>query len=182
LNWTDQELIDGCKRRSAKHEECCYKTYYGYVMGISMSYSKDRDIALEICNDSFMKFFDSIKKLEDAQSLKPWLRRITVNTSIDYYRKNKKFQNNVEADGNTEAYHDESGLDALGFQDILKLINQVQENHRLVFNLYEIEGYSHREIAHKLHITESSSRVYLARAKKQLRYLVALHIKEYEGR
>lgn len=182
MNWTDQELIDGCKRRSAKHEECFYKTYYGYVMGISLSYSKDKDTAMEICNDSFLKFFDSVKKLQDSQSAKAWLRRITINTAIDYYRKNKKFQNTIEADGTIEAFYEVNGLDSLGFQDVVKLINQLPDDHRMVFNLYEVEGYSHREIAKKLTITESSSRVYLSRAKNQLRHLVKLHMKEYEGR
>lgn len=182
MKWTDQELIEGCKRRSIKHEECFYKTYYGYVMGISLSYTKDRDMAQEVCNDSFLKFFDSLKKLEDMSSVKAWLRRITVNTAIDYYRKNKKFQNNVEADGETEAFYEMDGLDSLGFQDILNLINQLPEDQKLVFNLYEVEGYSHKEIGEKVSISDSSSRVYLSRAKSELRRLFTLHMKEYEGR
>lgn len=151
-------------------------------MGISLSYTKDRDMAMEVCNDSFLKFFDSIKKLEDPSSAKSFLRRITVNTSIDYYRKNKKFQNNVEADEHTEAYYELNGLDSLGFQDILNLINQLPEDQKLVFNLKEVEGYSHKEIGEKLNITDSSSRVYLSRAKNELRRLFTLHMNEYEGR
>ena len=83
MNWTDQELIEGCKRRSAKYEEVFYKKYYGYVMGISLSYYKDRMLADEITNDSFIKFFGSLKNFDDFQSVKAWLRRITVNTAID---------------------------------------------------------------------------------------------------
>ena len=66
-------------------------------MGICLSYAKSRDLAQEIAHDSFLKFFDSVKKLEETPSIKPWLRRITVNTAIDYYRRNKKFQNHEEA-------------------------------------------------------------------------------------
>jgi len=182
LNWTDQELIEGCKRRSAKHEEVFYKKYYGYVMGISLSYLKDKDLAYEITNDSFLKFFGSIKSFEDFQSVKAWLRRITINTSIDYYRKNKKYQNHSDINDEFEIHYDVHALDDLAFQDILNLIGQVQEDQRMVFNLYEIEGYSHKEIADKLGVSESSSRVYLSRAKTKLRELVQLHLKEYAGR
>ncbi len=182
MNWSDQELIDGCKRRSKKHEEFFFKKYYGYVMGISLSYSKSRDLALEITNDSFMKCFDSFKKMDEAPSLKPWLRRITVNTAIDYYRKGKRFQNHREADGETPVFDDVSAPDQLAYEDILKLLNQLPEDQHLVFNLYEVEGYNHKEVADRLEITESSSRVYLMRAKSKLRQLIQQHMKEYAGR
>lgn len=182
MKWSDQELIDGCKRRSKEHEEFFFKKYYGYVMGISLSYSKSRDLALEITNDSFMKCFDSFKKMDEAPSLKSWLRRITVNTAIDYYRKGKRFQNHREADGETPVFDDVYAPDQLAYEDILKLLNQLPEDQHLVFNLYEVEGYNHKEVADRLEITESSSRVYLMRAKSKLRQLIQLHMKEYAGR
>lgn len=151
-------------------------------MGISLSYSKSRDLALEITNDSFMKCFDSFKKMDEAPSLKPWLRRITVNTAIDYYRKGKRFQNHREADGETPVFDDVYAPDQLAYEDILKLLNQLPEDQHLVFNLYEVEGYNHKEVADRLEITESSSRVYLMRAKSKLRQLIQLHMKEYAGR
>jgi RNA polymerase sigma factor (sigma-70 family) len=182
LNWSDQELIDGCKRRSKRHEEVFFKKYYGYVMGISLSYAKSRDLALEITNDSFMKCFDSFKKMDEAPSLKPWLRRITVNTAIDYYRKSKRFQNHQEATGETPVFDEVNAPDKLAFEDLLKLLGQLPEDLKLVFNLYEVEGYSHKEVADRLEITESSSRVYLTRAKSRLRQLIHTHMKEYAGR
>lgn len=182
MNWSDQELIDGCKRRSKKHEEFFFKKYYGYVMGISLSYSKSRDLALEITNDSFMKCFDSFKNLNHPPSLKPWLRRIAVNTAIDYYRKNKRFQNHLEADGETPVFDEVNAPDQLAYEDILKLLHQLPEDQHLVFNLYEVEGYNHKEVADRLEITESSSRVYLMRAKLKLRQLIQQHMEEYAGR
>ena len=175
-------MIDGCKRRSKKHEEFFFKKYYGYVMGISLSYSKSRDLALEITNDAFMKCFDSFKKMDEAPSLKPWLRRIAVNTAIDYYRKDKRFQNHLEADGETPVFDEVYAPDQLAFEDIIKLLKQLPEDQQLVFNLYEVEGYSHREVAERLEITESSSRVYLTRAKTKLRQLISQHMREYAGR
>jgi len=182
LSWSDQELIEGCKRRSKKHEEFFFKKYYGYVMGISLSYSKSRDLAQEITNDTFMKCFESLKKIEGATSIKPWLRRIAVNTAIDYYRKDKRYQNHLEADGETPVFDDVYAPDQLALEDLLQLLHQLPEDQKLVFNLYEVEGYSHREVAQRLEITESSSRVYLTRAKLKLRQLIHLHMKEYAGR
>ncbi|MBN7801453.1 RNA polymerase sigma factor [Algoriphagus aestuariicola] len=151
-------------------------------MGISLSYSKSRDLALEITNDAFMKCFDSLKKMNEAPALKPWLRRITVNTAIDYYRKDKRFQNHLEADGETPVFDEVYAPDQLAFEDIIRLLKQLPEDQQLVFNLYEVEGYSHREVAERLEITESSSRVYLTRAKTKLRQLIQQHMKEYAGR
>lgn len=175
-------MIDGCKRRSRKHEELFFKRYYGYVMGISMSYAKSRDITLEITNDTFLKGFDSLKKAEEIPSPKPWLRRICVNTAIDYYRRQKKFQNHTVADGDTPVFDPVYAPDQMSYEELIRLIRHLPEDHQLVFNLYEVEGYSHREIAERLEITESSSRVYLTRAKTRLRQLIQNHHKEYAGR
>ncbi|WP_297336294.1 RNA polymerase sigma factor [Algoriphagus sp.] len=182
LDWSDEELIVGCKRKSAKHEEVFFKRYYGYVMGISLSYAKDRDLAQEIVNDSFLKFFSSIKSFEEFQSVKSWLRRITVNTAIDFYRKNKRLQQQCDIQDQVEVFHPGGALSQMAYEDLIKLIHLLPPDQKLVFNLYEVEGFSHREIADKMKITESSSRVYLARAKSKLRDLVQFHLNEYAGR
>lgn len=137
---------------------------------------------MEITNDSFLKCFDSFKKMEENPQIKPWLRRITVNTAIDYYRKNKKFQNHLEADGETPVFDEVFAPDQMAYQDLLKILRQLPDDLQLVFNLYEVEGYSHKEVALRLQITESSSRVYLTRAKAKLRQLIQTHLKEYAGR
>ena len=182
LNLSDNELIDGCKRQSRKHEEFFFKKYYGYVMGISISYAKSRDLAQEIVHDSFLKFFVAVQRTDQITSVKSWLRKITVNTAIDYYRKNRKFFYQEEADGDTPVYDEVYAPDQLAYEELLKLICLLPEDLRMVFNLYEIEGYSHKEVAEHLEITESSSRVYLTRAKTRLRQLIHIHLKEYAGR
>jgi RNA polymerase sigma-70 factor (ECF subfamily) len=158
------------------HEEYFFKKYYGFVMGIGRSYVKSEELAQEIVQDSFLKFFDSVGKLEQNPIILPWLRRIAVNTAIDYYRKNQKFKLHEEADGNRLLVDQENAIEQLGYQEIIALLQQ------LVFNLYEVEGYSHKEIAEKLSISESSSRVYLTRAKHKLRQLIHLHYTVYAGR
>ncbi len=151
-------------------------------MGISLSYAKDRDLAQEIVNDSFLKFFNSVQNFSDFQSLRSWLRRVTVNTAIDFYRKNKRVREQLEINEQTEDYNDINAVSDLAYEDLIALIRKLPDDQMLVFNLYEVEGYSHKEIAGQLEITESSSRVYLTRAKAKLRQLVYFHLKEYAGR
>ncbi len=151
-------------------------------MGIGRSYVKSEELAQEIVQDSFLKFFDSVDKLEQNPIILPWLRRIAVNTAIDYYRKNQKFKLHEEADGNRLLVDQENAIEQLGYQEIIALLEQLPDDQQLIFNLYEVEGYSHKEIAQKLSISESSSRVYLTRVKHKLRQLIHLQSTDYAGR
>lgn len=151
-------------------------------MGIGRSYVKSEDLAQEITQDTFLKFFDTVGKLNEEALLKPWLRRIAVNTAIDYYRKNRKFRFHEEVEGHSLLQVNEDAIGQMSYEEILKLLHQLPEDQSLVFNLYEVEGYSHKEIAEKLAITESSSRVYLTRAKHKLRQLIHLNYTVYAGR
>nr|WP_299386488.1 RNA polymerase sigma factor [Allomuricauda sp.] len=171
----EHELIEGCANDSEKHQKFFYQKYYGYVMAISLAYCKDPELASEVCDDSFLKFFSSISKYDRSQSIKSWLRRITINTAIDNYRKNKKYLYHMDMDETLISPTSHSIIDQLEVGDIYQLISELPETLRMVFNLYEIEGYSHKEIAKLLGIGESSSRTYLTRAKLKLRELVNKH-------
>src|ERR1700760_1748361 len=92
----EEELISHCKTGSLKYQEQLYKQFYGYAMGISLRYSLNRDDALEVVNDAFIKAFNSMKSYDTAKPFKAWLRAIVVNTSIDRRRKDLKFQLNIE--------------------------------------------------------------------------------------
>ncbi len=151
-------------------------------MGIGRTYVKSEDLAQEITQDTFLKFFDTVGRLNEEVVLKPWLRRIAVNTAIDYYRKNQKFRFHEEADGNSLLVTQENAIEQLGYQEIIALLQQLPDDQQLIFNLYEVDGYSHKEIAERLSISESSSRVYLTRAKHKLRHLIHLHYSVYAGR
>jgi len=164
----EDELIKQCKSGSLKYQELLYKQFYGYAMGIGLRYSLNRDDALEVVNDAFIKVFNSINNFNSDKPFKAWLRTILVNTAIDRRRKDLKFQLNVELENVTLI----SGANAIGnlnAQDILKLMKQLPPIQLTIFNLYEIDGYSHDEIGQILSIPVSSSRVYLSRAKEKLR-------------
>lgn len=167
----DEQTLLGCIKKSRKYQEKLYKQFYGYGMSIGLRYTNSREEAKEILNDAFVKIFNSIEKFDSKQSFKAWIRRIIINTSIDHYRREAKHQNHLDLDHQTVQDLNTEAIDQLAFEDIVKLLNHLPEFYRITFNLYEVEGYSHDEIAEVLNITPSSSRVYLMRAKKRLREL-----------
>ena len=178
---TEQGLIQQCKNGDLKHLEMLYKYFYGYAMGVGLRYSNSRDDALEIVNDAFIKAFGDIKNYHADKPFKAWLRRIIVNTAIDRYRKERKYLVNIDLDDAMHIGYQAMVLQQLNANDILKLLDQLPDAHRMVFNLYEIDGYDHNEIAAMMGITASSSRVYLGRAKEKLRMLLQ-EDKEHERR
>jgi RNA polymerase sigma factor (sigma-70 family) len=165
----EKHLIQEAKNGNRKSIELLYKQFYGYAMSVALRYSNSREEACEIINDSFMKAFDKLDHYDPKNSFKGWLRRILINTSIDYYRKNTKhsaFMDIEKADAETM---EADVIDQLSVDDILKILRGLPELLRIIFNMYEIEGYSHNEISEQLGIPSSTSRTYLARAKKKLR-------------
>lgn len=165
----EHHYIQKAKNGDPKALELLYKHFYGYAMSIALRYSNSRDEACEIVNDSFMKMFDKIGQYKEENSFKAWFRRILVNTSIDYYRKNVKHFAVMDIESaEFESYNPEI-IDQLSKEDILGVLRSLPEMLRIVFNMYEIEGFSHSEVAEKLGIPASTSRTYLARAKHILR-------------
>ncbi len=169
-----EKIIIGCKKGNVLHQELLYKHFYGYALSICRLYTYSNDDAVSILNDSFLKVFFSIKKkgFNNNIPFKNWLRRILINTAIDNYRKNVKHYYHLEVENEEHIYADSDVIDDLAFKDILKLLDQLPEMHRIVFNLHEIQGFNHKEISEKLKIAESTSRVFLTRAKKKLRILI----------
>lgn len=129
-----------------------------------------------------MKAFDKIDQVASEESFKGWFRRILVNTSVDYYRKNLKHSGAVDIERvDAETYHP-NVIDELSKEDILNMLRELPEVLRVIFNMYEIEGYKHDEIAAELQIPSSTCRTYLARAKEKLREkITALNYTRNEG-
>lgn len=182
-----REIIAALSARDERIQERVYMHYWGYLMGISTRYFKDRNIAREVVNDSFMKAFKTMYDfrhggdlLEFQKTFKSWLATITVRTALDKIRANKTALIYVEEydDDKTGYVEVEQKLYA---EDILKLMYELPDLHRAVFNLYELEGFSHDEIGSMLNIPASSSRTYLTRAKQKLRELYKKSIKIADG-
>jgi RNA polymerase sigma factor (sigma-70 family) len=169
------ELIIGCKKAHVPAQEQLYKLFYGYAMGICLRYLINKDDALEAVNDAFIKTFKSIGTFREDADFKAWFRKILVNTALDYKRKNMRFNQAIELTDNNHQTTYASGIEKLSVKDILNLMKNLNELQHLVFNLYEIDGYSHKEISGLLNIPESSSRTYLSRAKQILQQLLITH-------
>ncbi|MCC8409943.1 RNA polymerase sigma factor [Mucilaginibacter sp. UR6-1] len=170
---TESELISQCKKGSLRYQEVLYKQFYGYAMGVSLRYSINRDDALEVVNDAFIKVFNAIHTYNDDKPFKAWLRTVVVNTAIDQRRKGLKFMANTDIDEVPPIGQGATVIGKLNADDILKLLNHLPEIQSTIFNLYEIDGYNHDEIGKMLDIPVSSSRVYLSRAKERLRKILS---------
>lgn len=168
-------LIEECSKpwnKQAKEDLC--KEYYSYAMSIAIRYTNDREEAVGVTNDSFMKMFKNLDTFDRSKSFKSWFRRIIINLAIDRYRSKKaKEERLVLQDMSPVPDRYEEIISSLTVKDILSLLYELPENQRMVFNLFEIENYSHLEISNMLNIAESSSRSCLTRAKAGLRELFA---------
>lgn len=145
-------------------------------MGISIRYLPSHAVAQEAVNDSFLKIFDQLpRQLAGLHSLKAWMRAIVVRTAIDYFRKERKnhLATSLDAHHDSHAATDEI-TDGQSVEEILRLLDKLPPMWKVVFNLYEVEGYSHEEIGKMLDISTSSSRVYLARGKEFLRKMITI--------
>jgi len=166
---SETELIQECQKGSLKHQERLYKFFFSYAMGIGMRYLSNRDDALEVTNDAFIKVFNSIKTFKNQENFKPWLRKIVANTAIDRRRKDLKHRYHSDLEDAYSISYEAQTVENLNARDILKLLDNLPDLQRLVFNMYEIDGYNHEEIGSLLQIPPSSSRVNLSRAKEKLR-------------
>lgn len=165
----EQMLIGGCLKNDRTCQKELYRLHFGYALSICIRYAENRDEALEIVNDGFMKVFNKLKQYHTEMPFKPWLGRIMVNTAIDYHRKNLKRKTMEDIDAGKEVQDGENILSKIGYQDLIKLVQKLSTAYRTVFNLFVIDGYSHEEIAGMLSITEGTSRSNLFKAREQLR-------------
>ncbi|MGO1815651.1 MAG: RNA polymerase sigma factor [Sphingobacterium sp.] len=163
---------------SEKSKAFLYRKFYGYIMAIVIRYMKHEMEAEEMANECFVKIFNKITTFslhEDSvileKTFKSWIARIAVNTSIDALRVRKQMHMIDDLSSGETAHLAVENDSRLEYDDILALIRQLPDIQRSIFNLYEIEGYSHEEIGKQLNIPESTSRTYLTRAKQKLRKL-----------
>ena len=169
------QLIQQCSKNDRRAHLELYKKCYGYMMSICIRYVNNKDDASALLNQSFLKVITSIEKYDSTQPFKAWMARITVNTIIDEFRKNKKhvYLSIVGHDSEIEEvsldlHHCEIS-DRMELDELLSTISELPEREKVVFNLFEVEGYQHIEIAEMLGTSERSSRRLLQKAKQMLR-------------
>jgi RNA polymerase sigma-70 factor (ECF subfamily) len=169
---TDNNLIrmwEGCLQNDRKQQELLYRTLAPKMMAVCMRYANDRDEAQDILQEGFIKMFNNAHKYRGDGNLEGWIRRIMVHTAISRYRKLKPMvlvEDMAENHMDVASSRNDNNLEV---NDLLKLIQQLPQAYRSVFNMYAVEGYSHQEIGNKLGITELLSRTTLYRARNILK-------------
>ncbi|WP_027419423.1 RNA polymerase sigma factor [Crocinitomix catalasitica] len=171
-----EEIVDGCIRGKRAYQKKLFEMYYGKMMAVCYRYAKDKDEAQDMVQNGFIKVFKKLDVYNFDGSLEGWIRRIMVNTAIDQIRKNKRdpflvdddslLQNEEEVQPFADA--DEFNLE-LKAETAIKAISELSPAYRTVFNMYVIEGFTHKEIANYLEISEGTSKSNLAKAKQKLR-------------
>jgi len=170
------EIVIGCQRGNSRSQKMLYEHFFRYGISIVRRFFSNEEDAREALNDAFVKAFAKVHLFDTRQDFKPWFRKIVVNTSIDHYRSKLTLPLSVDLDDiSSQIPEDLNFLDALNANDIIRLLDSLPDIYRIPFVLYEIEGYSHAEIAKKLRVKESTSRSNLTRAKQQLQHLVTKH-------
>ena len=166
---SDTDLVEACLKNKRQAQKELYLRFSYLMKGVCLRYTKSEDDAEDLLQESFIKVFKNLDSYNDQGTLGGWIRVITVNTAIEHYRKQKSIEKHH---GEFKLINqDESFDEILETIDLNYLMGKIQllsEGYRIVFNLYAIEGFNHREIAEKLSISEGTSKSQFARAKKHL--------------
>nr|WP_299288933.1 sigma-70 family RNA polymerase sigma factor [uncultured Mucilaginibacter sp.] len=167
------ELISGCQSGKRKAQEMLYQLFASKMLGVCMRYATDKMEAEDMLQNGFIKVFSKIKDYRGEGAFEGWVRRIMVHAAIEYYRKNHKMMQLVEMSlAGTEQSVLAVATHSLEAKDLLAMIQTLPPGYRLVFNLYAIEGYAHKEIAEMLGISEGASKSQLSRARTILKETV----------
>lgn len=169
---TESDLIAGCIREERRCQEELFARYGRKMMTVCLRYARHSMEAEDILQDAFIKIFDNIGRFEGKGSFEGWIRRVVVNTALKNISRLSFKMENTGLESTEEGTADPSVFSTLSAQELLNLVAQLPEGYRIVFNLYCIEGFSHREIAETLHIEESTSRSQLTKARHILQQQV----------
>ncbi len=171
----DKEIILGCKRGDRRAQFRLYELFYPYMMSISLRYSREQDQAASTVNAAFLKILNNINSYDQGQPMKGWIRRILINTTIDEFRKSKRndrlmanvdYDKEVAVNGIYLEYNEAESH--FNVEVLTKCIHELNPLTGNVFNLFVMEGFSHKEIGEMLEITEAASKWHLFTARKQL--------------
>lgn len=181
--YTINELVSRCKAGERKAQELLYKQFASKMLGVCFRYATDRMEAEDMLQNGFIKVFQKIADYRGDGAFEGWIRRIMVHSSIEYYRKHHKMMQVVDL-GNAASEPSVNPLASANLEakDLMVLIQRLSPGYRIVFNLFAIEGYSHKEIAAITGITEGASKSQLSRARSILKeQIIKLEGKRYEN-
>ena len=169
---TDEQIVKGCIEKNAIAQKNLYEKFARKMMGVCLRYCDSTEEAEDVVQNGFISVFDNIESFKGTGSLEGWVRKIMVNTALTNIRKNKKLKQNIELDSVEFMIPSNSHSESLEAKDLLKIIQTLPIGFKTVFNLYAIEGYSHKEIGDMLNISEGTSKSQYSRAKAHLQKLI----------
>jgi RNA polymerase sigma factor (sigma-70 family) len=175
-SFSDSDLIEGSIRGDRRMQRELYNRFAPKMYGVCLRYAANAEEAEDILQEGFIKVFKKAGSFRGEGSFEGWIRRIFVNTAIEHYRKKIYLQPITEHEASTVEGKYLSVLDSLAEKDIIKLVQQLSPGYRTVFNMYVVEGYTHKQIAEQLGISEGTSKSQLSRAKQILQDMVRTFI------
>ncbi|MCK5855942.1 MAG: sigma-70 family RNA polymerase sigma factor [Bacteroidales bacterium] len=184
MEYQEDSLIEGCKRKKRKARNKLYKLYANQFLGICLRYTRNTSEAEDVLHDAFIKIFTKIDQYTGKGSFEGWLKRIVVNTAIQSLRERSKTrlvfdENEIDDDRIREDI--DVVLPMISAKELMEFIQQLPDGYKVVFNMFVIEDMSHQEIADKLNISVGTSKSQLFRAKKFLKVEVEKRIKELDN-
>lgn len=174
LNNIDKEsILSGCRKNDSRSQEMLYRHFAKKMYAICLSYAGDRPLAQDMLQESFIKVFKNIGQYKNDGSLEGWIRRIVTNTAIDHIRKRKRTNEYIETDPDDPGHFIHNpAFGIMGFNELMEQVERLPESARMIFNMHALDGYSHKEIADQLNISEGTSKSQFSRARKLLMNLI----------
>jgi RNA polymerase sigma-70 factor (ECF subfamily) len=180
-NIRESDLLIGCIEGNRKMQEELYNRFSPRMYAVCLRYAGNAEEAEDILQEGFIKIFKKLDSFRSEGSFEGWVRRIFVNTAIEHFRRKRYLTPVTEKEENTIEGKYISVLDELAEKDILALVQELSPGYRTVFNMYVVEGYTHKEIADMLGISEGTSKSQLSRAKVILQDMVRTFIDKQRG-
>ncbi len=178
---SDELLIAGCSKGDRVAQRSLYEKYYSTMFSLCARYTCNEDDTMQILNDGFLKVFNKVALYEFTGSFEGWIKRIMFRTALDFIRQNKSYKANIALSDNQIDYDGEvynNVLNSMHGEMINKIIQKISPASRTVFSMFLIDGYSHKEIAQTLQISENTSKWHLCNAKNQFIAIAQPHLAE----
>ena len=169
--YTEKQLVEGCVRNDRYFQERLYKRYFSTMMYMVLKHTQDREKALEIVNDGFLRVFKKLDTFAFKGSLEGWIRKLVYHSMCNYFKKNSRYLQFLVLEERDDVVS-EQALNHMFVEDILKMVDDLPPTTKLVFQQYAIEGYSHKEIAQNMSISEGTSKWHLATARQKLKQMI----------
>ena len=165
----DEHLISECLQNNRVAQKSLYDKYAAKMMGVCLRYTNSKEDAEDVLIEGYTNIFQKLSMYKGDGSFEGWMKRIMINTAISHFRSNSKYRFHQDIDEvQNISEHQETVIEKMETQRIMKLVNSMPEGYKMIFNLFAVEGYTHREIGEMLNLSEGTSKSQFSKARKWL--------------